>query len=92
MKISVRVFGSLTPILGRKHTIILDEKSTLKKLTNKLAKKSGQTRHNYFGNFRITGGDLAIMINGRNVALLNGLDTELNDGDEVVILPPTAGG
>ncbi len=92
MKIHVRVFGSLAQLLGRKHTIILEGEATLKTLTNELAKKTGQTRHNYFGNFKITGGDLAIMINGRNIAMLNGLDTKLSDGDDVVILPPTAGG
>jgi len=92
MKINVRVFGSLAPLLGRKHTIILEREATLKTLTNKLAKKTGQTRHNYFGDFKITGGDLAIMINGRNIAMLNGIDTKLSDGDDVVILPPTAGG
>ena len=92
MKINVRVFGSLAPLLGRKHTISLKEEATLKTLTNELAKKSGQTRHNYFGDFKITGGDLAILINGRNIAMLNGLNTKLSDGDEVVILPPTAGG
>jgi molybdopterin synthase sulfur carrier subunit len=92
MKIYVRIFGSLAPVLGRKHTILLNEEATLKTLTNKLSQKTGQTRHNYFGDFRINGGDLAIMVNGRNIALLKGLDTKLKDGDEIVILPPTAGG
>ena len=92
MKINIRVFGSLAPLLGRKHTILLDEEATLKTLTNELAKNSGQTRHNYLGDYKITGGDLAIMINGRNIAMLDGLDTKLSDGDDVVILPPTAGG
>lgn len=33
-----------------------------------------------------------IMINGRDIEFLNGLETELHDGDEVLILPPVSGG
>jgi molybdopterin converting factor small subunit len=40
----------------------------------------------------VGGGDLAILVNGRNVELLDGLMTALRDGDEVVILVPTSGG
>ncbi|MDH5201545.1 MAG: MoaD/ThiS family protein [Candidatus Bathyarchaeota archaeon] len=38
------------------------------------------------------GGDLAILVNGRNIELLGGVETPLRDGDEVVILVPTSGG
>jgi molybdopterin synthase sulfur carrier subunit len=33
-----------------------------------------------------------ILVNGRAVEWLNGLDTRLKDGDEVVFIPPAAGG
>ena len=33
-----------------------------------------------------------ILVNGRAVEWLKGLDTELKDGDEVVFIPPAAGG
>ncbi|ABP50411.1 molybdopterin synthase subunit MoaD [Pyrobaculum arsenaticum DSM 13514] len=33
-----------------------------------------------------------ILVNGRSVDWLKGLDTELKDGDEVVFIPPAAGG
>jgi molybdopterin converting factor small subunit len=36
--------------------------------------------------------NLLILKNGRNIALLSGLDTELNDGDTVAILLPVYGG
>ena len=35
---------------------------------------------------------LVIMVNGQNAVRLNGLDTELKDGDEVLIMPPITGG
>jgi MoaD family protein len=92
MNIRVRVFGSLASTLGRKHDINLEEGATIRVLTNKLAKNTNQHRSGYLGEYKVGGGNLAIMVNGRNIDLLNSLDTDLNDGDDVVILHPTAGG
>ncbi len=92
MKVTVRVFADLVPIIGRKHYVELDDDATVGTLTSKIAKKAGQKRHGYLGNYRISGGDLAILVNGRNIDLLKGLDTHLSDGAEVVFMPPAAGG
>ncbi len=92
MKVTVRVFADLVPIIGRKHYVELDDDATVGTLTSKIAKKAGQKRSGYLGNYRILGGDLAILVNGRNIALLEGLDTPLSDGAEIVFMPPAAGG
>jgi len=36
--------------------------------------------------------DFIILVNGRNIRHLKMLDTELSDGDEVVVFPPGGGG
>jgi MoaD family protein len=92
MKIKVRVFGGLVQILGRRHSFELDEGATVGFLVGKISEKAGLKRRGYLGHYRISGGDLAILVNGRNIDLLKGTRTMLNDGDEVVILPPAAGG
>lgn len=33
-----------------------------------------------------------ILVNGREISVLNGLETTLNDGDEVVFIPVVHGG
>jgi len=33
-----------------------------------------------------------ILVNGREISVLNGLETELNDGDEIVFVPVVHGG
>ena len=33
-----------------------------------------------------------VLVNGRSINFLEGLKTELSDGDEVAIFPPVAGG
>jgi molybdopterin synthase sulfur carrier subunit len=35
---------------------------------------------------------LRLMINGRDIGFLDGMKTELRDGDEILILPPVSGG
>jgi molybdopterin synthase sulfur carrier subunit len=92
MKVTVRVFADLVPVIGRRHQLELDESATVGTLTARIAEKAGQRRRGHLGNYRITGGDLAILVNGRNIDLLEGLKTPLSDGDEVVFMPPAAGG
>jgi len=92
MKVTVRVFGDLVPVLGKNHTFDLEDDDTINVLVGRIAKKAGLKRRGYLGNYRVIGGDLAILVNGRNIDLLKGLDTPLEDGDEVVLMPPAAGG
>lgn len=35
---------------------------------------------------------LNLYVNGKNIRFLNGLDTQLKDGDEVMLLPAVSGG
>lgn len=37
-------------------------------------------------------GDIIVFINGRNIHVLEGLDTVLSDGDELLLFPSTVGG
>jgi len=92
MKVTVRVFGDLAPLLGRRHALELDEGATVSALTSLMAGKAGLKRGGYLGSYRVGGSELAVLVNGRNINLLDGVKTILQDGDEVVILPPTPGG
>jgi len=92
MRVTVRVFGDLAPVLGRRHVLDLGEGSSVGALTSLLARRAGLKRHGHLGGYRVGGGDLAVLVNGRNIELLDGVETVLRDGDEVILLPPTAGG
>ncbi len=35
---------------------------------------------------------LRLMVNGRDIAFLDGMNTLLKEGDEILILPPVSGG
>lgn len=92
MKVKVRIFGDLSSTIGNKHYIELKRDATVRTLTNVIAQKAGQTRRGYLGRFKVGSADLAIMVNGKNVTLLDGLNTLLNDEDDVVIMPFVVGG
>lgn len=92
MKVTVRIFGELTAILGNRHTLDLLDDSNVGVLVNRLARMSGLTVSGFLGEHRIDDRDIAILVNGRNTELLDGMKTVLSNDDEVVFLIPTAGG
>jgi len=92
MKIKVRLFGDVAEMVGSKHTIELNDDFTVLTLTNQIQRNAGHSRGGYLGEFKVGGPDLAIMINGKNIQLLDGLQTKLCEEDDIVIMPFVVGG
>ena len=88
----MRIFGDLATTVGHKHVVELDEGATIQTLIRMIQERVGQTRRAYLDELKIGGPDLAMMVNGKNVALLNGVHTVLSDDDDVVIMPFVSGG
>lgn len=91
MRVTVRVFGDISAVIGRRHELEVPEGATLGAVAKAVGEKTGQ-RQGHLGEFAVGGKDLAILVNGRNIDLLDGVSTVLREGDEVVIMQPTAGG
>lgn len=91
MKIIVRVFGDISQIIGRRHELELSEGATVSTVAGKVGEKSRQ-RQGYLGEFHVGGKDLAILVNGKSIDMIEGIQTKLKDGDEVIVMQPTAGG
>ena len=97
MKVSVRYFTSLREILNNKEETLEfpdEEKVTLDKVLETLSQTHGKKFIDYVynGKTREVKGFLQFLINGKSASTLNGLQTELNDGDVLAILPPVGGG
>ena len=92
MIVKVRLFGDVSESVGSKHTVEINEDTTILNLTNIIQKKAGLTRGGYIGEFQVGGQEIAIMVNGKNIDLLDGVYTRLSDGDDVVIMPFVVGG
>jgi molybdopterin synthase sulfur carrier subunit len=91
MKIIVRVFGDISQIIGKRYELELPDGATVSTVATKVGEKSGQ-RQGYLGEFRVGGKDLAILVNGKSIDMIDGAQTKLKEGDEVVVMQPTAGG
>ena len=97
MQISVRFFTSLREIIGKREEILEfsdDETVTVDEVLKKLAERYGKDLIEYVFNGKTGGvkGFLQFLINGRSASTLNGLNTELADGDVLAIIPPVGGG
>ena len=97
VQIKVRFFTSLREIVDkREETLSFDqnEKVTVDLVLRTLAGKYGAPFKEYVYNDETSQpkGFLQFLVNGNSTSTLNGLETELTDGDVLAILPPVGGG
>ncbi len=92
MKVRVRVFGDAAEVLGGKHVLEVEEGATVGAVLREVQRRAGAPRPGFVGSFRLGGPDMAVIVNGVNSSLLQGLETVLKDGDEVVVMPYVVGG
>jgi len=88
VKVRVKVFFTLRERLGWKEKLVeLHENARLRDLLDLFPAIKEE-----FNRYRTKGYNMVVMINGRHVEFLGGLDAVLHDGDEVAFFPPAAGG
>jgi molybdopterin synthase sulfur carrier subunit len=97
LQVSVRFFTSLREIVDKKEETLKfseDAKVTVYLVLKTLAQRFGKrfVEYVYDGKTREVRGFLQFLINGKSASTLNGLETELEDGDILAILPPVGGG
>ena len=97
MQVPVRFFTSLREIVGKKEETLkfpADAKVTVERVLETLKQRYGKQFVEYVYD-RKTGevkGFLQFLINGKSATTMNGLQTTLQDGDVLAILPPVGGG
>jgi len=91
-KVLVRIFGEIARIFGSTHIIEIREHSSILSVIHKIQRKVGSSATDRLGSLRIGSLDLTIMINGKNIDLINGVKTIVHDKDDIIIMPHVVGG
>lgn len=90
----MKFFALVRELTGkREEEVDLDDKATVRTLLDRLVDEYGPKFRDYL--FDATSqprGHLQFLIDGRNIALMQGLNTALRDGNSFAILPPVGGG
>jgi len=97
LKVIIKFFTSLREITGKREEpleFLGNEKATVETALSALSKEHGKPFDDYVYSAKTheAKGFLQFLINGKSASTLNGLQTELKDGDLLAILPPVGGG
>lgn len=95
VSVKVRAIMDLADAFGcREQTVSLPDGARVADLLARLEARYGErfTGICYEPGSRRLSARVQVLVNGRNIALLEGTDTALSDGDDVFFLPPAMGG
>jgi len=94
MPLTIKFVGAMRHISGKtQSTISFQEGMLLKDLVTKISQETPQLEKTLDdGKLDDSRSNALILINGREISVLNGLETKLNDGDEIVFIPVVHGG
>ncbi|MHC1601411.1 MAG: ubiquitin-like small modifier protein 1 [Candidatus Nezhaarchaeales archaeon] len=93
MKIKVKFFALIREIAGAKELEIeVKESMRVIDLLEELANMLSEKFRDYVFEGNEVSKSLIILVNGKGISEMKGLETELRDGDEVALLPPVSGG
>jgi len=92
-KVNVKYLGPLADIVGKKSEFVEIDQASVSDLLDSL-------KNNYGAKFEKVildssqqpKSEVMILVNGRNTALMKGMETELNDGDVVSLVVAVSGG
>ena len=93
MPLTLKFIGALRQISGKTQlTVNFQEGMSLKDLITKISREMPQLDKTFSDQLNDSRSNALVLINGREISVLNGLETKLNDGDEIVFIPVVHGG
>lgn len=97
VKVNVRFFTTLREIVDKREETLTfqnGESVTVDLVLKLLSSKYGKpfTKYVYDGESGQPKNFLQFLVNGTSTSTLNGMETELKDGDVLAVLPPVGGG
>ena len=91
MKVKIRSFAGFRHILGKENEVGLAEGASIKDLLDALCAAHGELKPLVFGESGIRD-DVNVIVDGKNIAALQGMQTKLAEGNVVALFPAAIGG
>lgn len=94
MPLTVKFIGALRHISGKTQiTVSFQKGMLLKDLISQLSKEMPLLAKTFIDqHLNDSKSNALILVNGREISVLNGMETELSDGEEIVFIPVVHGG
>ena len=93
MPLTLKFIGALRQISGKTQiTVNFQREISLKNLVTEISRETSQLEKIFSDQLAVSTSNALVLINGREISVLNGLETRLNDGDEIVFIPVVHGG
>jgi MoaD family protein len=95
IKVKVLSILQIKKIIGKGEVeVSIPQGSTVESLLSWMVKTWGERLSSYLAHTEGAGllPHIRIMVNGQDIGFLKGMETELQEGDEILILPLVAGG
>jgi molybdopterin synthase sulfur carrier subunit len=93
MPVTLKFLGALRHASGEENVVVNCQEATIMELVDVVTKRMPALRPNILDDQLETPKPNAlILVNGKEISVLNGLDTQVKDGDEVVFVPVVHGG
>ncbi len=94
MTLTIKFIGALRLLSGKKElTLPFQTNLTIKSIVEQISQEHPALKHTFsddaLNNAR---SNSLILVNGKEISILNGYETQLCDGDEVVFVPVVHGG
>ena len=92
MKIKIKVLKPFSDIVGKKELELDFEGVTLDDLIKYLVDRYPKLNEEFYKNANELTDYLCIFVNDKPISVLDGTNTELNNGDELLFFVPVSGG
>lgn len=94
MPLKIKFIGALRHLSGKtEFTVTFQEGISIKELVDRITQELLELKHTFSDQeLNASRSNSLVLVNGREISVLNGYETKLSDGDEIVFVPVVHGG
>lgn len=94
MPLTIKFIGALRHLSGKtEFTVSFQEGISIKELVSKITQEFPDLKQTFSDQeLNDSRSNSLVLVNGREISVLNGYETKLKDGDEIVFVPVVHGG